>query len=253
MLFAQISDPHVALPGESPGAGVDSYENLVRAVAAINGLEPLPLALVVSGDLVERGARDEYERLATVLATARMPWWLMPGNHDDRDALCAVFPSCASARGSWGVQCAVDLPPLRLLLLDSLVPGTPAGLLSAASLDWLEDRLAQSPTTPTVVFVHHPPALTGLAHFDRSGLGNGDALAAVITRHRQVVRVASGHIHRSLACGWAGTTLTVCPSTAHQFALDLRESGCITPIADTPAYQLHRWCDGVLFTYTVPV
>lgn len=253
MLFAQISDPHVTLPGESPGAGVDSFDNLLRAIAAINGLDPLPQALVVSGDLVERGTPEEYVRLATALAAVRMPWWLMPGNHDDRDALGSTFPSCASARGPWGIQSVVDLPPLRLLLLDSLVPGTPAGELSAASLVWLEEHLAHSPTVPTIVFVHHPPAITGLAQFDGSGLRNGDALAAVIARHPQVVRVASGHIHRALSCGWAGTTLTVCPSTAHQFELDLRERGRITPVADAPAYQLHRWNGGVLFTYTLAV
>jgi 3',5'-cyclic AMP phosphodiesterase CpdA len=209
--------------------------------------------VVVSGDLVEHGSRDEYRRLAGALERCAAPVHLMTGNHDDRDALVDVFPHLARGCGAWGLQYAVDLPSLRLLLLDSLVEGTSGGALDAARLAWLDERLAEAPSRPAIVFVHHPPVLTGLPHVDSSALANGDALAEVVFRHRNVIRVASGHIHRSLCAAFAGTMLTVCPSTAHQFALDLRERGRIAPVAERPAMQVHRFAQGQLFTYTVPV
>lgn len=253
VLIAQISDPHITVPGVSPGAGVDSFANLQRALALVGTLDPRPAGIVVSGDLVEHGTREEYGRLRDALADAGLPVWLMTGNHDRRDGLLEVFPELRAHHGTWGLQYAIDAGPLRMLLLDSLVEGKSGGLLDDARLAWLDARLGAAPERATMVFVHHPPVATGLAHIDSSMLANGDALAEVIGRHRQVVRVASGHIHRALACEFGGTTLTVCPSTAHQFVLDLRDGGRIVPAAETPAFQLHRWNGERLFTYTVPL
>ena len=253
MLVAQISDPHVTVPGDSPGAGVDSFANLRRALAVVDALDPRPAGIVISGDLVEHGTRGEYRRLREALADAGLPVWLMTGNHDRRDMLLEVFPEIRAHRGPWGLQYAIDAGPLRLLLLDSLVEGTSGGFLDDARLAWLDARLSERPEHATMVFVHHPPVATGLVHIDSSMLANGDALGEVIGRHRQVMRVASGHIHRSLACEFGGTTLTVCPSTAHQFVLDLRDGGRIVPVAEEPALQLHRWNGERLFTYTVPL
>lgn len=253
MIVVQLSDPHVTVEGDSPGAGVDSYASLLRAIERVSAIEPQPAAVVVSGDLVERGTLDEYRRLAVALAKVGAPVHLMTGNHDDRDALAEAFPHLAPRRGPWGLQYVVDVAPLRLVLLDSLVEGTAAGALDGTRLDWLDARLAEEPARPTIVFVHHPPVTTGLAHVDGSALSNGDALAAVVMRHRNVVRVASGHIHRSLATAFAGTMLTVCPSTAHQFELDLRDCGRIAPVRNGPAFHVHRYHAGSLFTYTVSI
>jgi 3',5'-cyclic AMP phosphodiesterase CpdA len=254
MLIAQISDPHVTAPGESPGADVDSAANLARAIAQIEALDPRPDAVVLSGDLVERGTAAEYARLAELLAPLPLPCWLMAGNHDDRAELRRVFPAQPSLAGVPGfLQYEVDLGRLRLLVLDSLEPGTPAGRLCATRLGWLEDRLAADPARPTVVFVHHPPFATGLPHLDRSRLLDGDALGAVVARHRCVRLVACGHVHRPLHLRWAGTAVAVCPSTAHQFALDLRPDGRIRAVAEPPAFMLHHVAGESLLSFTVPV
>jgi 3',5'-cyclic AMP phosphodiesterase CpdA len=253
MVVVQISDPHVTPYGASPGAGVDSFSNLSRAIARANALQPKPAAIVISGDLVEHGTRDEYRRLAQALAASDVPVHLMTGNHDDRDALAGVFPELASRIGAYGLQYVVDLGPLRLVLLDSLIEGTSAGALEASRLAWLDDRLREARDTPAIVFVHHPPVLTGLAHVDGSALIDPGALESVIASHANVLRVASGHIHCSLAAAFGGTTLSVCPSTAHQFALDLRDQGRIVAVAEPPAFQVHRFGAGRLFTYTRPV
>ena len=252
MIIVQISDPHIAPDGTSPGAGVDASANLARALAVVIAMTPRPQGIVVSGDLVEHGTRDEYDRLRQLLDAVDVPVWLMTGNHDDRDALVDAFPALDRHRGRWGLQYTADAGDLRLVFLDSLVEGSSGGALDDARLAWLDERLRES-ARPTMVFVHHPPVATGLPHIDRSALENGDALAEVIGRHRHVVRVASGHIHRALAVAFAGTTLSVCPSTAHQFALDLRGDGRITPVAETPAFHVHRFHDLRVFTYTVPI
>jgi len=253
MLIAQVSDPHITAVGGSPGAGVDAHARLARALGRIAALAPRPEAIVMSGDLVEAGSDAEYARLSALVATSPIPVLVMAGNHDDRDAMARAFPDHAERFGGHGLHYVVDAGPLRLVMLDSLVPGQPGGALPQGQIDWLDTALAARSRTPTVVFVHHPPATTGLAHMDRSALADDRAFAATIHRHRQVVRVSCGHLHRAVMVNWAGTALSVCPSTAHQFALDLRPDGRIQPIDEPPAYQLHRWHRGALHTYTMTV
>jgi 3',5'-cyclic AMP phosphodiesterase CpdA len=253
MLVAQVSDPHVTEAGASPGAGVDSYVRLASTLRRIAELVPRPEAIVLSGDLVEAGTAAEYARLAGVLAASPIPVHVMAGNHDDRDALAGAFPDHAERFGDHGLHYALDLGPLRLVMLDSLVPGKPGGALPPGQVDWLDTVLSARTRTPTVVFVHHPPATTGLAHVDRSALADDRAFAATIRRHRQVVRVSCGHLHRAVLVNWAGTALSVCPSTAHQFVLDLRPDGRLRPVDEPPAYQLHRWHRDALHTYTLSV
>jgi 3',5'-cyclic AMP phosphodiesterase CpdA len=254
MLIAQISDPHVTLPGASPGAGVDSSAQLARAVARIEAMDPRPDAVVLSGDLADRGERAEYERLAALLAPLSMPCWLMVGNHDDRAELRRVFRDLPRLRGEEGfLQYAVDTPELRLLMLDSLCPGSAAGELCAERLDWLDAELAAAPERPAVVFVHHPPFATGLPLLDEFRLANGDALGAIVARHRSVLLVASGHVHRHAHCRWHGTVALTAPSTAHQFVLELAHDASITPAAEPPGFLLHRYAGGALVTFAVPI
>jgi 3',5'-cyclic AMP phosphodiesterase CpdA len=253
MLVAQVSDPHVTVAGASPGAGVDSHARLAAVLRCIAGLSPRPEAIVLSGDLVEAGSAAEYARLAALVAASPVPVHLMAGNHDDRDALARAFPDHAERFGEHGLHYAFDLGALRLVILDSLVPGRPGGALPPGEVDWLEATLAARPDAPTVVFVHHPPATTGLAHVDRSALDDDRAFAAAVRRHPQVVRVSCGHLHHAVTLNWAGTALSVCPSTAHQFALDLAPDGSIRPVDGPPAFQLHRWHRGTLHTYTTNV
>ncbi len=253
MLIAQISDLHVTVPGQSPGAGVDSADNLARAVTAINALDPQPDVVVASGDLVEWGTDAEYERLRDLLRALRAPYRLMAGNHDERAALLRTFPECAPIDASLGIQQTIDAGSLRLMLLDSLVPGAALGTLGGERLAWLDAQLTEARAVAAMVFVHHPPIETGVPQVDESRLTDADALAALVERHRNVVRVACGHLHREIFCTWAGTTLSVCPSTAHQFLFDLRSGGRLRAVAAAPAFQLHRWQHGSLQTFTLPL
>jgi hypothetical protein len=113
--------------------------------------------------------------------------------------------------------------------------------------------LAQTAERPTMLFVHHPPIVTGVPQVDESRLFDAAAFAAVVGRHRNVVRVACGHLHREIFSTWAGTTLSVCPSTAHHFLFDLRSGGRLRAFALAPAYQLHRWQHDALQTFTMPL
>jgi 3',5'-cyclic AMP phosphodiesterase CpdA len=179
-----------------------------------------------------------------LLAPLPMPYYLIPGNHDERGAMRAAFSDHAYLRQSEVfVQYAIDDWPVRIVALDTVIPGASGGELCRERLAWLESALAARPDKPTVVIMHHPPFDTGIGHMDDIGLNGADALAAVIRRYPNVERVLCGHIHRPIQMRFAGTIASVCPSPAHQVALDLAPDAPSRFMMEPPGYQLHQWSE----------
>ena len=242
MLIAQITDLHISTLDSRNDRVFRTGEHLARAVAHLNAHTPQPDLVLATGDLVERGGLDEYERLREILAPLAMPLFLIPGNHDDRGNLTSVFADHAYLpRTGDFVQYTVEGWPLRLVALDTLIPGQNGGRLCAERLAWLEARLAEAPERPTLVFMHHPPFATGIAAMDGMGLDGTDSLAAIVRRHPQVERIACGHLHRTIVRRFAGTVACTCPATAHQIALDLPPSQRLATVMEPPACMFHLW------------
>jgi 3',5'-cyclic-AMP phosphodiesterase len=241
MLIAQITDTHISTPGSKNDLHFRTAEHLEAAVAHLNALDPRPDAVLATGDLVERGEVAEYERLRALLEPLAMPIYLIPGNHDDRANLTRVFDRHDYLPRSGPVQYAIDEWPVRLVAIDTLVPGESGGRLTPEQLTWLDTTLAAAPSRPTIVLMHHPPFKTGIVKMDEMGLDGSDAFAAVIHRHPQVERIACGHLHRSIARRFAGTIACTSPATAHQVALDLGAEGHLAMVMEPPACLLHLW------------
>lgn len=255
MLLCQISDLHLK-PGRRLAYGrVDTATMLERCVAHLNALPQRPDAVIATGDLVDAGRPEEYALLRELLEPLRMPLYLLPGNHDDRDALRAAFPEhdWMAAGPAPFVQYAIDAHPVRLVALDTVVPGEGGGALCAARLEWLDRTLAAAPGRPTVVAMHHPPFATGIGHMDRLGLADPAPLADVIRRHPQVERIVAGHLHRAIDVRFAGTLAGTCPSPAHQVALDLAPDAADRYVMEPPGFRLHRWDGAALVTHTAVI
>ncbi len=215
-LVAQLSDLHI---GTSHGEH-DAASALAATVDAVQALPDRPDAVIVTGDLTHSAGDHEYEIARELLERLQTPTYVLPGNHDDRDRLRRHF-GLEGAAGT-PVQQAVDLGPLRLVALDSTCPGSDAGQLDAARLEWLEQTLAAVPEQPTLLAMHHPPLLTGVAPWDEIGLPDPEraALGEVLARHPQVRRVVGGHMHRTIVAQLAGRAVLAVPSTYLQGLLD---------------------------------
>jgi 3',5'-cyclic-AMP phosphodiesterase len=244
MLIAQISDFHLKAGGRVTYRVVDTAACLAQAVAAVAALDPAPDIVVATGDLTDAGRPEEYERLRELLAPLKQPVYLIPGNHDERDAMRCGFADAGYLPASGFLHYTVEDHPLRVVALDTLVPGEAGGLLCEQRLRWLDDVLAAARERPTLI-MHHPPFVTGIAYMDRMGLSGAAEFAAVLARHPQVQRVLCGHLHRAIQAriGPHAIASTV-PSTAHQMALDLRAAGPSRFMMEPPGYQLHLWRPG---------
>lgn len=255
-VLVQISDPHVVAPGRLLTGDIDTPALLAQTVAAVNRLQPPPTAVVVTGDLVDRGSADEYAHLRTLLSPLACPLFLMPGNHDDPAMMRRAFTDHAYLAPMPDPTLAPfvlfsrDLGGLRLVALDTVVPRASHGTLCADRLAWLDKTLAAQPDMPTIVAMHHPPFVTGIGHMDRIGLLEGAAaLEQVILRHPQVERVICGHLHRTIQRRFGATVAMTVPSCAHQIMLDLREDGPPAFLQEPPGFAVHTQRDGALVSH----
>jgi 3',5'-cyclic AMP phosphodiesterase CpdA len=147
----------------------------------------------------------------------------------------------------------VEYPAVTIVVLDSWVPGTDAGRLGDDQLHWLDDVLGRRPGVPALVCLHHPPIAVGIPFMDGIRLADGDALAAVVARHPHVIRVLTGHLHRVLSAGFAGTLLSVAPSTYRQVDLCMRAGRTLGYVPEPTAFLLHAVTGGDCVTHLVQV
>jgi 3',5'-cyclic-AMP phosphodiesterase len=257
LLIAQISDLHIKPPGQLAYGRVDTAKALERCVATLNAFKPAPDFVVISGDLADTPTAEEYEDLKRLIAPLTLPFAGIPGNHDSRDMMRAAFPQSAYAFPSGPLDQKVEIDALDLLLLDSSVPGKPHGELDAPTLQWLDATLASSANRPALLFLHHPPFVTGIGHMDRQNLHNAGELASIVRRHPRVQLIATGHVHRAALTMFAGTPCTICPAPNHAVDLDLAELREPSFKVEQPAFHLHTWFPGEgfgnLVTHQVPI
>jgi 3',5'-cyclic AMP phosphodiesterase CpdA len=246
-LLAHISDPHIG----AEWAEADPVAGLAAAVSAVCA-RWRPDAVLVSGDLTDNASDAEYEQACELLAPLQAPLYVLPGNHDDRSALRRQFGT--PGEGDEPVQYAVDLGPLRLVVLDTTRPGEDPGMLDAERLGWLDAELSAAPERLTLLAMHHPPLVLGIPAFDEVGLPAADqqALGDVVGRHPQVRRLVAGHVHRTITGDLAGRPVLTVPSTYVQVRLTFGSDEI--ELSDDPAgFALHAVLDGDLISHVQPV
>lgn len=246
MLICQLTDLHVRPVGKPSNRVSETNTFTERAFAAVAAFTPRPDVVILSGDLTECGLPEEYANLAWMIGRyLPMPVFVIPGNHDRRETLRAALAHLPGVSADpVHVQYTVEDYPVRLVLLDTVVPGYGHGELRPEQLEWLDRTLAAVPDKPTLIAMHHPPFLCGIGHMDKINLQNAPAFAEVIGRHRQVQRIICGHHHRPIVAGVAQAIASICPSVGHQVALSLHPDDPAVFVFEPPAFQLHHWSAG---------
>jgi Icc protein len=252
VLIAQITDLHIDEPGGFMRRFVDANTKLERAIEYLHTRAERPDVVLATGDLTNDGRTEQFDLLRASLERLEIPIYLIPGNHDEREAFRSAFSDRPWIPASGPIDYVIDDFPVRLVGLDTSEPGRHDGTLDAGQLDWLAATLSREPSKPTLLFLHHPPFLSGLWLFDAIRLEGSDGLRAVVEGHPQVTQIIAGHVHRPISYHWGTTMITTCPSTTHQSRCDLHPAEGAGITNDAPMLQLHRWTGEGFITHTTP-
>lgn len=254
VLVAQITDLHIGFDRDNVHEINVRRLNLV--IDQLNAMRPKPSLLLVTGDLVENGDDiDAYRHMRALIGRWDGPLLWAIGNHDERASFATTLPEVPTDANGF-VQYELDHGGLRWIVIDTLDPGRHGGMVCEQRASWLEDRLAERTSVPTVLILHHPPVDTGIDWMSALSCEAWvQRLEAVLLPATQVVGMISGHVHRPIATSFAGKPLMVCASTAPTLALDLEDIDPARPdgrpliLGENPAYALHYWNGERLLTH----
>ncbi|HEV7948304.1 MAG TPA: phosphodiesterase [Glaciihabitans sp.] len=253
-VIAHISDTHF-LAGNAPLYGsVDTEANLRRVLTQLERSGIAPQALVFTGDLADLGEPDAYTRLRSIIepAAKRMGAeviWVM-GNHDEREQYSQLL---FDIDGTQEPQDRVyNLNGLRLISLDTTVPGYHHGSLTQAQLDWLAAELSAPAPHGTLIAVHHPPIPTPLLWaMEMLELQDQDRLAEVI-RGTDVRGILGGHLHYSTHSTFAGVPVSVAAATCYTLDVTAEERLLSGVNSGQSFTMVHVYADRIVHTI-VPV
>jgi Icc protein len=251
--IVHMSDPHLVAGGEPLYGIVPVVENLRAALAQIERMDLRPSAVVFTGDLTDLGEPDAYRRLREIVEPAvealgaRLCW--VPGNHDERDAmrvgLLDEAPSLDPIDRVW------DLDGLRLIGLDTSVPGYHHGELTHSQLEWLDAQLNEPAERGTVLALHHPPIPTPQPMFDVLELRDQHLLADVL-RGRGVRVILGGHLHYSAHGTFAGIPVSVAAATCYTMNLS-QPQRAVNGMTGGQSFQILNVYDDTIVHSVVPL
>ncbi|WP_309648347.1 metallophosphoesterase [Nocardioides sp.] len=215
-VIAHLSDPHLLAGGVLQYGVVDPEAGLVQALERLTHVDPPPQVLVFTGDLADKAEPAAYARLRELVEPAAAAMgaqvvWVM-GNHDER----AEYAEGLFGEASDAPQDRVyDVDGLRVIALDTSVPGYHHGELEDSQLAWLRDLLATPAEHGTVIAMHHPPIpLPMLRAAEIIELVEQDRLAEVV-RGTDVRSIVGGHFHFSTYSQFAGVPVSVASASCY--------------------------------------
>jgi 3',5'-cyclic-AMP phosphodiesterase len=250
MVIAQLTDPHIQRPKKKYQFFIDTALHFRRAVERVNELRPD--VVLVTGDVADKGYPKEYAVAKAILDDLRVPYFVIPGNHDERGAMRAGLGEQQYLPPSGRAICyTVEDFPLRLIAVDSTEPGRQGGFFDSERLAWLDATLAEQPERPTLLFMHHPPMRTGIIFLDRFGFHNLEPFKHILAKHRQLVRVICGHVHREMVRSLNGLLVSTAVSTAPKFVPEIFDRKALGYSIDPPGFTIHTWKTDTLESRTV--
>jgi Icc protein len=207
-----FTDMHLFGSASESLRGVQTLPALKRVLACARMRDWPVDAMLVTGDIVQDDPGG-YAHFRSLFCDFGVPVLCLPGNHDDPVAMRRALAEKPFVLGGF-----VDLGAWRIVLLDSCVPGSAGGKLSAGSLAELDRAVGGAGQRHVMVCLHHHPVAMASRWLDQVGLENSEEFLNTIDRHRNVRAVVWGHVHQASDQLRKGVRLISTPATCAQFA-----------------------------------
>lgn len=186
VVVVQLTDSHLRQRPEENVGGVLSDNTLRAVLAQMQVTAVTPDLILATGDIADDGSPEAYSRFLQAVGES-VPLFAIPGNHDKREAFHSTFGARAPA--------GIDAGRWRIVLLDSVVPGSDEGHLDEVQQRRLLEALKEADGHHVLVVVHHPPMDVGTPWLDELKLRNASWLLSTLSLSPSVRAVLSGHVH----------------------------------------------------------
>lgn len=221
-----LSDTHLLGGPDLLYGAVNSEQRLRQTFAQIAASGARPEAVIFTGDLADKGEPEAYAKLRAIVEPAcedmgAQVIWAM-GNHDHRGNFRAGL--LGEPAHSAPVNHRYFLNGLRVITLDTSVPGFHHGEIGAEQLEWLAGELATPAPDGTILALHHPPVPSVLDLAVLVELRRQSELAAVV-RGSDVRTILAGHLHYSTTALFAGVPVSVASATCYTQDLNVSVGG----------------------------
>ncbi len=228
-VIAHMSDTHLLAGGALLHGAATTEANLRAALGQLEGSGQPVEAFVFTGDLADLGEPDAYERLLGIVepVARRMGAalvWVM-GNHDEREPYARILHGTSGHSGP-GPDAPQDRifesAGLRIISIDTSVPGYHHGELTDDQLEWLAAVLAEPAPHGTLLAMHHPPIPAVIEAMATLELAEQHRLAEVI-RGTDVRAILAGHLHYATHSTFAGVPVSVAAASCYSLSTTARD------------------------------
>jgi outer membrane protein assembly factor BamB/predicted phosphodiesterase len=192
--FAVMSDVHISVGTPAEKGTLDCVEDINK--------DPEIQFVLITGDIANFGSDDEITSAKNIFDHLKMPWFIVPGNHD---ATWSESGTNSFTRIFGYERFEFEAGGIKFL-------GTPCGpnirmapaLVPRESMLWLEDQIEKMPESQPLFFVNHYPMDTSLLKYDN---------VLELLKRKNIQMVFSGHWHVDKAMEYEGIPGVIIRST----------------------------------------
>lgn len=221
MKIIHITDTHYGQKSEAI-YGKEPAFALQEAIKSINTLHKDAEFCIITGDLVHNGHEKAYEYLHEDLSKLQIPYYLIVGNHDDRENVVKYFTDLKKDEHGF-IQYSFTCKDRVFIMLDSIKKGAYGGFFCPLRQEWLQKQITLYQDKDIYLCMHHAPFNTGLKAMDKIRLNKEDSksLYKIVSSHKNIKHLFLGHYHRPISGKWGEVSFSTLRGMNHQVKFDL--------------------------------
>ena len=237
-VIIQITDTHLMDHADAEFVNMNPEKHFHAVMDDVLMRYPQIDAFIHTGDLAQVPRIETYKRYQAYMDTLNIPYFQIPGNHDDS----LYFPFHTPEPN----PTVVDLDPWCIILLNSAVKGKTDGMITTEQLTLLSQVLEEKKDKFVILACHHHPFDMHSQWLDQHKLKNTDDLTTILEQYTNIKAVLFGHVHQESDRLWNNTQFLSTPATCVQFK---PQSDNFALDEITPGYRcLHLTDHGELIT-----
>ena len=225
-IIIQITDTHLMDHPDTEFVQINPEQNFHHVMEDILQRFPHIDALIHTGDLAQIAHSETYTRYQDYMQNLGIPFFQIPGNHDDLSLFPFHHPD--------PIPTVIELGEWRIILLNSVIQGQTDGWIQTEQLQLLQQLLQQQQDKNIILACHHHPFAMQSHWIDQHKLKNSEQFMQTLANFKHIKAVIYGHVHQDSSNIYNEIEFLSTPATCVQFK-PLSYDFALDPLA--PGYR----------------